>query len=108
MVEGNSLLLGEERYTYDSLHYMVVSVTLPLSGVRLDASPRKPSFGLRLEIDPAQLGQWLAESAPLPVPSLPSGRDLFVERTDPSLLDALLRRLYGAPPIRDMARLRGT
>ncbi|QBF28255.1 AraC family transcriptional regulator [Pseudomonas tructae] len=91
--------LGDERYVYDPLHYMVVSVALPISGVLLEASPENPSLGLRLNIDPAQINNLLADAGPLGVPALPSGRGLYVERTDPLLLDALLRliRLLDAP-----------
>lgn len=41
---SKSLFLGDEQYAYDPLHYMVVSVTLPLSAVRLDASPRTQAW----------------------------------------------------------------
>ncbi|MFO3722175.1 AraC family transcriptional regulator [Pseudomonas sp. Marseille-P8916] len=96
---SKSLFLGDEQYTYDPLHYMVVSVTLPISRVRLDASPETPSLGLRLDIDPAHISQLIAESGPMLVPNLPSGRGLYVEKTDPQLLDALLRlvRLLDSP-----------
>ncbi len=102
---SKSLFLGDEQYAYDPLHYMVVSVTLPLSGVRLDASPEHPSLGLRMDLDPAEISQLIAESGPMLVPNLPSGRGLYVERTDPQLLDALLRlvRLLDSP--RDIGML---
>ncbi|MGY4525899.1 AraC family transcriptional regulator [Pseudomonas sp. UBA4617] len=102
---SKSLFLGDEQYAYDPLHYMVVSVTLPLSGVRLDASPEHPSLGLRLDLDPAEISQLIAESGPMLVPNRPSGRGLYVERTDAALLDALLRliRLLDTP--RDIAML---
>ena len=102
---SKSLFLGDEQYVYDPLHYMVVSVTLPLSGVKLDASPENPSLGLRLDLDPAEISQLIAESGPMLVPSLPSGRGLYVEKTDAALLDALLRliRLLDSP--RDIAML---
>ncbi|MNH18271.1 Exoenzyme S synthesis regulatory protein ExsA [compost metagenome] len=84
---------------------MVVSVTLPLSGVKLDASPENPSLGLRMDLDPAEISQLIAESGPMLVPNRPSGRGLYVERTDAALLDALLRliRLLDTP--RDIAML---
>ncbi|MFV3405677.1 MULTISPECIES: AraC family transcriptional regulator [Pseudomonas] len=96
---SKALFLGDEQYTYDPLHYMVVSVTLPISGVRLDASPEHPSLGLRLDLDAAEISQLIAESGPMLVPNLPSGRGLYVERSDPQLLDALLRlvRLLDSP-----------
>ncbi|MBF8733315.1 MULTISPECIES: AraC family transcriptional regulator [Pseudomonas] len=96
---SKTLFLGDERYAYDPLHYMVVSVTLPISGALLEASPENPSLGFRMDIDPAQISQLIAESSPMMVPNLPSGRGLYVERTDPQLLDALLRllRLLDSP-----------
>ncbi|MFK3771917.1 MULTISPECIES: AraC family transcriptional regulator [Pseudomonas] len=96
---SKALFLGDEQYAYDPLHYMVVSVTLPISGVRLDASPEHPSLGLRLDLDAAEISQLIAESGPMLVPNLPSGRGLYVERSDPQLLDALLRlvRLLDSP-----------
>lgn len=96
---SKTLFLGDEHYAYDPLHYMVVSVTLPISGALLEASPENPSLGFRMDIDPAQISQLIAESSPMMVPNLPSGRGLYVERTDPQLLDALLRllRLLDSP-----------
>ncbi|MDR6713038.1 AraC-like DNA-binding protein [Pseudomonas hunanensis] len=106
LAQGNkTLFLGDEQYTYDPLHYMVVSVTLPITGAMLDASPANPCTGLRLDIDPAEISQLIAESGPMLVPPLPSGRGLFVERSDAPFLDALLRlvRLLDSP--RDIAVL---
>lgn len=97
--------LGDECYTYDPLHYMVVSVALPISGVLLDASPENPTLGVRLDIDPAEIHSMIAEAGPMSVPSPRSGRGLFIERIDSELLDALLRlvRLLDTP--RDIAVL---
>ncbi|MGE7992373.1 AraC family transcriptional regulator N-terminal domain-containing protein [Pseudomonas sp. NPDC089554] len=100
LAQGNkSLFLGDEQYAYDPLHYMVVSVTMPISGVKLDASPQNPALGLRLDLDAAEISQLIAENGPMLVPNVPSGRGLYVERLDPHLLDAILRlvRLLDTP-----------
>ncbi|MDD0974425.1 AraC family transcriptional regulator [Pseudomonas fontis] len=96
---SKEVCLGEERYLYDPLHYMVVSVAMPISGVLLEASPENPSLGIRLDIDPAEINHLIAEAGPMSVPSLPSGRGLYIERLDTQLLDALLRmiRLLDTP-----------
>ncbi|WP_136474782.1 AraC family transcriptional regulator [Pseudomonas sp. DG56-2] len=96
---SKEICLGDERYLYDPLNYMVLSVALPISGVLLEASPENPSLGVRMNIDPAQINNLIAEAGPMGVPALPSGRGLYVERTDPLLLDALLRliRLLDTP-----------
>lgn len=90
--------LGDERYVYDPLHYMVVSVAMPISGVYLDASPENPSLGIRLDIDPAEINNLIADAGPMGVPAA-SERGLFVERLDLALLDALIRliRLLDTP-----------
>lgn len=93
------ICLGDETYVYDPLHYMVVSVAMPVSGALLEASPQNPSLGIRLDIDPAEINALIAEAGPMGVPSQPSERGLFVERLDSQLLDALLRliRLLDTP-----------
>ncbi|MGE7992210.1 AraC family transcriptional regulator N-terminal domain-containing protein [Pseudomonas sp. NPDC089554] len=83
--------LRGESYTYDALHYLVVSVTLPISGRVIEATPDQPYLCARLDIDPAQITQLIADKAPIGVPAEVPGRGLFVERTDTGLLDALLR-----------------
>lgn len=97
--------LGEEHYVYDPLHYLVVSVTLPLSGQVIEATPEVPYLCLRLDIDPAEISNLLAQAGPMGVPSRGAGRGLYLERIDASLLDAVLRltRLLESP--RDIAML---
>ena len=57
--------LAEERYIYDPLHYLVVSVTLPLAGQVIDASPDAPYLCVRLDIDPAEITQLISDAWPL-------------------------------------------
>ena len=93
------ICLGDETYMYDPLHYMVVSVAMPISGALLEASPENPSLGIRLDIDPAEINGLIADAGPMGVPSQASARGLFIERLDTQLLDALLRliRLLDTP-----------
>jgi AraC-like DNA-binding protein len=97
--------LGDERYVYDPLNCMVVSVAMPISGRILEASPQNPSLSVRLDIDPAQINALIAEAGPLGVPSRASGRGLYVEPMDCALLDAVVRlvRLLDTP--QDIAML---
>ncbi|WPO99098.1 AraC family transcriptional regulator [Pseudomonas sp. HR96] len=97
--------LGDERYTYDPLNFMVVSVAMPISGRILEASPSNPSLSVRLDIDPAEINALIAEAGPMGVPARPTGRGLYVEQMDQALLDAVLRlvRLLDTP--KDIAML---
>ncbi|MGV2464173.1 UNVERIFIED_CONTAM: AraC family transcriptional regulator CmrA, partial [Pseudomonas aeruginosa] len=86
--------LAEERYIYDPLHYLVVSVTLPLAGQVIDASPDAPYLCVRLDIDPAEITQLISDAGPMEVASRRGDRGLYVDRIDASLLDAVLRLIH--------------
>lgn len=73
IVQGRKQIqLWDESYTYDQLNYLVVSVTLPLAGQVTEASPERPYFCIRLDIDPAEIAQLIADVSPIGVPSQPS------------------------------------
>lgn len=96
--------LGDERFLYDPLNYLVVAVTLPVSGRVIEASPEAPYFCVRLDFDTAQLTQLIAESPPTGVPQ-EAGRGMFLDKIDVTLLDTMLRlvRLLDNP--RDIGML---
>ena len=48
-------MLAGEVFRYDPLHYLVVSVSLPVVGQILEATPDKPYLCVRLNIDPREL-----------------------------------------------------
>jgi AraC-like DNA-binding protein len=99
VVQGRKrALLGDEVYVYDPLHYLVVSMTLPVAGQIIDATPEQPYLCLRIDIDPLQVNELQAQVGP---PAADTGREraLFLARTDASMLDAVLRlvRLLDTP-----------
>lgn len=91
VVQGRKrALLGDEIYYYDALNYLTVSVTLPAIGHVLEATPERPYLCLRLELDARMIGELLLQvgrSAVLPS----TDRGLYVARTSPQLLDAVVR-----------------
>lgn len=97
--------LAEERYIYDPLHYLVVSVTLPLAGQVIDASPDAPYLCVRLDIDPAEITQLISDAGPMEVASRRGDRGLYVDRIDASLLDAVLRLIHLLDSPRDIPML---
>lgn len=105
VVQGRKrALLGDEVYYYDALNYLTVSVTLPAIGHVLEATPERPYLCLRLELDARMIGELLLQVGRSAVP--PSAdRGLYVARTSPQLLDAVVRltRLLEQP--RDAAIL---
>ena len=100
VVQGRKrALLGEEVYRYDPLNYLVVSMTLPMTGQIVEASPEHPYLCLRIDIEPGLIGELLDQAAPPTTARLSQKRALYVARTEAPLLDAVLRlvRLLDAP-----------
>ncbi len=105
VVQGRKrALLGDDVYYYDALNYLTVSVTLPAVGHVIEATPEKPYLCLRLELDARMIGELLLQVGRSAVPPS-TDRGLYVARTSPQLLDAVLRltRLLEQP--RDAAIL---
>lgn len=92
--------LAGQTYHYNPLNYLVVSVTLPVSGQVIEATPEEPYLCVRLDIDPDDVAALLVDAAQSPVP-LPPGVDpgLYAARVNAALMDAVLRlmRLLDAP-----------
>ena len=97
--------LGAEQYVYDPLNYLVASVTLPVTGQVVDATPGQPYLSLKLDIDPALISSLIADAGPIGLPSPAANRALFVDRLDPPMLDALIRLLRLLDTPRDAAML---
>lgn len=106
MAQGRKeVRLADEYFNYDPLNYLVVSVSMPLSGRVVNVTSEEPILAVRLDIDPAEITALIADAGPLGVPTRPTGRGLYVEQIDSAMLDAVLRltRLLDTP--KDIAML---
>ncbi|WP_027897259.1 AraC family transcriptional regulator [Zestomonas thermotolerans] len=83
--------VGDATFLYDSLHYLVASVTLPVAGQVIEASPERPYLSMRLDFAPAQISRLIAEAGPFAVDGEGSECGLTITRLDAALLDALIR-----------------
>src|SRR5579859_2583025 len=81
------IMLGDEAFTYDPGHYLVVSIDLPVSGRVTAASKAKPFLGMRLDLDVKQIPS-LRTSGKIQRATKPD-RGLFLSRMTPELLDAV-------------------
>ncbi len=100
VVQGKKeALLGEETYQYGTAQYLVVSVDLPLSGFVVEATTDKPYLGFKLNLDPAQLYEIIAQIQPGTDKKENSVRGLFVSDADAPLIDCAIRltRLLDTP-----------
>lgn len=55
--------LGDQVYAYDPLHYLVLSVPLPLEAQISQASPEEPFLSLSMEIETSDLADLMLEMA---------------------------------------------
>jgi AraC-like DNA-binding protein len=96
---SKEVVLGTERYRYDSARYLLVSAGLPLVGHVIEASKERPYLALGLTLDPAVVTAVLIESGLAPSRTNGDVRAVAVSRLDASLFDPVVRlvRLLDAP-----------
>ena len=88
---SKEFLLGESRYRYDPLHYLLVTVDLPNVGQVLEASQERPFLSLRLELAPALVSSVMLEAGHSSPPGPAEVRAISVSPLDTNLLDAVVR-----------------
>src|SRR2546429_9934397 len=59
---SKEFLLGESRYRYNPLHYLLITVDLPYVGQVLSASKERPFLSLRLQLAPTLVGEVMIEA----------------------------------------------
>jgi AraC-like DNA-binding protein len=100
VVQGRKrALLGDDIFVYDPLNYLVVSMTLPVVGQIVEATPAHPYLCLRIDIAPMLVDELLVQLGSAAPPRASDERALYLARTSAPLLDAVLRlvRLLDAP-----------
>ncbi|MDB5309734.1 MAG: Transcriptional regulator, AraC family [Gemmataceae bacterium] len=102
---SKQVILADEVYRYDPAQFLLVSVDLPASGQVVGASPQAPYLGLRVVLDPAVVGELVADTGHLETRGTPPGRALSVSPVEPQLLDAVARLLALLDCPRDIAVL---
>lgn len=100
VVQGmKEVLLAQERFKYGPADYLIASVNLPITGIVTEASSEIPYLALKLEFTPNQILDVLRDSQMKVEKKENAKRGMYVSRTEPSLLDAVIRlaRLQDSP-----------
>jgi AraC-like DNA-binding protein len=87
---AKEVVLSGETYRLDPSQSLLVSVALPLDVRVLEAKLECPYLGLCIAIDPAFVGEFLADSAAVPPTGRPA-RAIEVATAGPPLIDAVIR-----------------
>ncbi|WP_209121100.1 AraC family transcriptional regulator [Alkalihalobacillus sp. BA299] len=92
IVQGEKeVLLAQDRFRYGPGDYIVASVNLPITGQVIEASSDAPYLALKIEFTPSQILEVLSASKIRVGPKKDAKRAMFVSKTEPSLLDAVVR-----------------
>ncbi len=87
------IMVGDELYVYDPMHYLVSSVDLPVMGQVTGATPEKPYLGMRLELDVEEITALIRDENLPPPTHVDASRGLYVNRLGTPMLDPVLRLL---------------
>jgi AraC-like DNA-binding protein len=83
--------LNEEVFRYDSGHYLISTVHLPIVSYVAEASPEKPYLGCRLTLDSSDVASVMLESGIENKKKSASVKAMDVSVMDADLLDAIVR-----------------
>ncbi|GAB4440422.1 MAG: AraC family transcriptional regulator [Chloroflexi bacterium OHK40] len=96
---SKEVLLGTNRYSYDPLHYLIATATLPIASRVTEASAEQPYVSVILKLTPALVGSVMVEAAQPAPRGATAVTAIDVSALDVGLLDAVVRlvRLLDSP-----------
>ena len=96
---SKEVFLGDDRYQYDPMHYLLATAELPIVSHVIEASQERPYLSLSVKLDPTLVGSVMVEAGHVPPRSRADVRAINVSPLDTSLLDAVVRlvRLLDTP-----------
>ena len=96
---SKEVLLGDERYQYDPMHYLLATAELPIVSHVIEASQERPYLSVSVRLDATLVGAVMVEAGHVAPGSLAGVRAIDVSSLDGSLLDAVVRlvRLQDTP-----------
>ncbi|MBN1812405.1 MAG: AraC family transcriptional regulator [Anaerolineae bacterium] len=96
---SKEVLLGDARYQYDPMHYLLVTAELPIVAHVIEASQEQPYLSLAVRLDPTLVGSVMVEAGHVSPRSHANVRAINVSALDAGLLDAVVRlvRLLDTP-----------
>jgi AraC-like DNA-binding protein len=96
---SKEVFLGDDRYQYDPMHYLLATAELPIVSHVIEASQERPYLSLSVKLDPTLVGSVMVEAGHVSSRSRANVRAINVSPLDASLLDAVVRlvRLLDTP-----------
>ena len=88
---SKDITLGADTFRYDSAHYLISTMELPLSGKVVEASTERPYLSFRLVLDPSIVTSVMVESGFVQPNGDSNVKAVDVSSLDADLLDATVR-----------------
>jgi AraC-like DNA-binding protein len=88
---SKDILLGHQRFRYDSAHYLIATVSVPATGQVVEASTQRPYLGFRMVLDAAVVTSVMVESGHVEPRGDEAMTAIDVSPLDVNLLNATLR-----------------
>lgn len=110
---SKDVILNDELFHYDSGHYLISTIDLPVKSSVIEASIEKPYLNLRIDLDPAIVAAVMIESNIETKKSGAKIKAMDVSPVDADLLDAVVKlvklidtpdemKLFAPPIIREI------
>ena len=96
---SKEVFLGDDRFQYDPMNYLLATAELPVVSHVIEASPERPYLSLVVKLDPTLVSAVMVEAGHLAPRSFTNVRAIDVSPLDAGLLDAVVRliRLLDTP-----------
>ncbi len=96
---SKEVFLGEERFQYDPMHYLLATAELPVVSHVIEASRERPYLSFVMNLDPTLVSAVMVEAGHLAPRSYANVRAIDVSPLNAGLLDAVVRlvRLLDTP-----------
>ena len=96
---SKDVLLNDELFHYDSGHYLISTLDLPIMSNVVEASEEKPYLNLRIDLDPALVAAVMIESGIEAKKSGTGVKAMDVSPVDADLLEAIVKlvKLFDTP-----------
>lgn len=88
-----SVVVGPDRYEYDSSRMLTFSVALPVAARITQASSTDPYLAFRLDFEPRRIADLALKVFPNGLPPVEEKRGVYVAPLDPHIVDAAARLL---------------
>jgi AraC-like DNA-binding protein len=96
---SKEVFMGDDRYQYDPMHYLLATAELPIVSHVIEASQARPYLSLSVKLDPTLVGSVMVEAGHIAPRSHADVRAINVSPLDARLLDVVVRlvRLLDTP-----------